>query len=104
MLLPSSIMLLAGIQFRFCGAMRLETAWVRNRKVRPGGFEPPTCGLEVRCSIQLSYGRKRLSEYKPLLPFFDSSSCCPPALPADERPLQSMVERKVAVFWVCLSK
>ena len=25
--------------------------------VRPEGIEPPTPGSEVRCSIQLSYGR-----------------------------------------------
>jgi hypothetical protein len=27
------------------------------KSVRPGGLEPPTDGLEIRCSIRLSYGR-----------------------------------------------
>ena len=30
---------------------------------RPAGFEPATCGLEVRCSIQLSYGRRAFNTY-----------------------------------------
>jgi hypothetical protein len=28
--------------------------------VRLEGFGPPACGLEVRCSIQLSYRRKNV--------------------------------------------
>src|SRR5438034_7608897 len=39
-------------------ALRLSRGRNRaNLMVRPGGVEPPTLGLEVRCSIQLSYGR-----------------------------------------------
>ena len=30
---------------------------MQKTRIRPAGFEPATCGLEVRCSIQLSYGR-----------------------------------------------
>ena len=33
--------------------------------IRPGGLEPPTLGLEIPCSIRLSYGRKVL-KYKDL--------------------------------------
>jgi site-specific recombinase XerD len=35
---------------------RIEDVDAKN-KLRPAGIEPATCGLEVRCSIQLSYGR-----------------------------------------------
>ena len=31
------------------------------KKVRPAGLEPAAYGLEIRCSIQLSYGRFNLN-------------------------------------------
>ena len=40
--------------FSVLGVFRLS---VGNSEARPAGLEPATCGLEVRCSVQLSYGR-----------------------------------------------
>src|SRR5205085_12488255 len=33
-----------------------------SEKTRPGGLEPPTVGLEIRCSIRLSYERRNRHE------------------------------------------
>ena len=41
------------------GAVRSLGTWPARPKARLAGFEPATHGLEVRCSIQLSYRRMR---------------------------------------------
>ena len=39
-----------------CGHSK-PSSQLSERGIRPAGFEPATDGLEIRCSIQLSYGR-----------------------------------------------
>ena len=46
---------------RFGGMHKTVTLYrKRSYETRPAGLEPATYGLEIRCSIQLSYGRKYL--------------------------------------------
>ena len=64
---------------------------------RPEGLEPPTIGLEIRCSIQLSYGRgyepsDRLQVY-PASYCEESPAGCPPTPKASLRRAQGRVDR-----------
>ena len=46
------------IRLRSSDRTAFETKWACHNALRLEGFEPPTDGLEIRCSILLSYGRK----------------------------------------------
>jgi hypothetical protein len=39
-----------------------DTTW---KMARPAGLEPATVGLEIRCSVRLSYGRMRKALFQP---------------------------------------
>jgi hypothetical protein len=41
--------------------LSIDCPWTLRKVARPAGLEPAAPGLEGRCSIQLSYGRVRLS-------------------------------------------
>ena len=41
----------------------LNPAYRLSNVATPEGLEPPTLGLEIRCSIQLSYGAPRSFDY-----------------------------------------
>ncbi len=49
---------------------RLSPSVINKIATRPAGLEPATYGLEIRCSIQLSYGRHSINslQYRNFLP------------------------------------
>ena len=49
--------------FKNIGFIRLSDVSYGGVKLCPKGFEPPTHGLEGRCSIQLSYGHMLPDSY-----------------------------------------
>ena len=57
------------------GALTTSPHPPKQNDTRLEGFEPPALGLEVRCSIQLSYRRKSWSEANTVAPFKAAVSC-----------------------------
>jgi hypothetical protein len=56
------------LEFRYSGFVILSSFGLRHFDARPEGLEPSTYGLEIRCSIRLSYGRRMSTDIYPVSP------------------------------------